>query len=80
MVRFGGRPLFVVGLISSVACANNIRPIDCRPWRVFSIADVMDLAWKFPPWSDAPARLVKGLSVTELHSVMTCWYANEKSS
>lgn len=70
--RLGGNPWLVAGLIISVHWVKSMRPIDWMPWRVFSMADVTALAWKFPPCRKFPSGSRSGLSVAELLSVVIC--------
>ena len=45
------------------------------------MADVMDIAWKLPPWwARPPSTSMSGLSVVELSSIATCLVASFRSS
>ena len=67
--------------MSSVHCEKSIRPRSWSEVRVFSIAEVIDRAWKLPPWwMVLPGTSMRGLSVVELHSVVICAWARDRSS
>ena len=54
----------MAGLHSSVLWAKSSFPMWCKARRVFSMAFVTDIAWKFPPWWIMPVLLsIRGLSV-----------------
>lgn len=80
-VRLEGIPLFSIGFKSSKHWAKSMLPTIWGANLAFSIADVMETAWKFPPCCDLwPALSIRGLSLVEFSSMVTCSYASKISS